>query len=69
MLVLTRKTGQRIFIGDDIVVSVVTVRGNQVRLGIEAPEAVPVRREEICFDPPHEPELCHSGKAGFAWTI
>lgn len=47
MLVLTRKPNQRINIGDDIVVTVLEVRGDQVRLGIEAPRHVTVQREEI----------------------
>ncbi|MFN8105201.1 MAG: carbon storage regulator CsrA [Acidimicrobiia bacterium] len=47
MLVLTRKPNQSINIGDDIVVTVLEVRGDQVRLGIEAPRHVGVQREEI----------------------
>ena len=47
MLVLTRKTDQSIMIGDDIKVFVVDVRGDQVKLGIEAPRSVSVHREEI----------------------
>lgn len=47
MLVLTRKPNQRINIGDDIVVTVLEVRGDQVRLGIDAPRHVAVQREEI----------------------
>lgn len=47
LLVLTRKPNQRINIGDDIVVTVLEVRGDQVRLGIEAPRDVGVQREEI----------------------
>lgn len=47
MLILTRKLGESITIGDDIKVSVLGVRGRQVRLGIEAPSHVVVHREEI----------------------
>lgn len=47
MLILTRKLGESITIGDDIKVSVLGVRGRQVRLGIEAPSDVVVHREEI----------------------
>lgn len=47
MLILTRKLGESITIGDDIKVSVLGVRGRQVRLGIEAPSNVVVHREEI----------------------
>lgn len=47
MLILTRKLGESITIGDDIKVSILGVRGRQVRLGIEAPSDVVVHREEI----------------------
>lgn len=47
MLVLSRKLGEKIVIGDGIVLTVVKVDRNQVRLGIEAPPDVPVFREEI----------------------
>ena len=47
MLILTRKLGESITIGDDIKVSILGVRGRQVRLGIEAPDSVVVHREEI----------------------
>jgi len=47
MLVLSRKLGEKIVIGDDIVVTVVKIDRNQIRLGIEAPEDVNVYREEI----------------------
>lgn len=47
MLVLSRKVGERIVIGNNIVVTVIAVNGQQVRLGIEAPSAVPVWREEL----------------------
>ena len=47
MLVLSRKIGEKILIGDDIVLTVVKIDRNQIRLGIEAPLEVPVYREEI----------------------
>ena len=47
MLVLSRQSGQTIVIGDDIEVTVVAIRGGNVRLGIEAPRQVPVNRREI----------------------
>jgi carbon storage regulator len=47
VLILTRKLGESITIGDDIKVSVLGIRGRQVRLGIEAPTKVVVHREEI----------------------
>lgn len=47
MLILTRKIGESIIIGDNIVVNVLGIRGLQVRLGIEAPRDVSVHREEV----------------------
>jgi carbon storage regulator len=48
MLVLTRKLNERIMIGDDIVITLIEVRGdNSVRIGIEAPRGVKIQREEI----------------------
>jgi carbon storage regulator len=50
MLVLTRREGERITLGDDIVVTVVSVQGNKVRIGITAPDDVSIRRGELIFD-------------------
>lgn len=47
MLVLSRKLGEKIVIGENIVVTVVKIDRNQIRIGIEAPHEVPVYREEI----------------------
>ena len=47
MLILTRKPEESIVIGDDTEITVLSVRGNQVRIGIKAPDEVPVHREEI----------------------
>uniref|UniRef100_A0A7V4G6Q4 Translational regulator CsrA n=1 Tax=Desulfobacca acetoxidans TaxID=60893 RepID=A0A7V4G6Q4_9BACT len=47
MLILTRKAGEGLFIGDDIRLTVLEIRGKQIRLGIEAPANVVVLREEI----------------------
>lgn len=47
MLILTRKLGEMIRIGDDVTVRVIEVRGGQIRLGVEAPASVRIYREEI----------------------
>lgn len=47
MLILTRREGQSISIGDDIVVTINAINGHQVRIGIVAPRDVPVHRDEI----------------------
>lgn len=47
MLTFTRRDGQRIMIGDDIIITVVEVRGRQARISIQAPEDVRVDREEV----------------------
>ena len=58
MLVLTRKTTESIQIGDEISIVVLEVRGNQVRLGIDAPREVPVHRREV-----YEALQAHGGEA------
>lgn len=47
MLILTRRVGETLVIGDDVTVTVLSVRGNQVRIGVNAPKNVTVHREEI----------------------
>jgi carbon storage regulator len=47
MLIVTRRPGERVMVGDQVVITVIEVKGSSVRIGIDAPRAVPVYREEI----------------------
>jgi carbon storage regulator len=47
MLILTRRVGESLMIGDDVTITVLGVKGNQVRIGVNAPKEVAVHREEI----------------------
>jgi carbon storage regulator len=63
MLVLSRKLGEKIVIGDNIVLTVVAIKGNQIRVGVEAPRTVSVWRGELLLDQQptvvsREEELC-----------
>ena len=51
MLILTRRSNERIFIGDDIVLSILAIEGKRVKIGIDAPKDVSILREEIRNDP------------------
>ena len=68
MLVLSRKKNESIVINDDIVVTIVEVRGAKVRLGIEAPKDIPVHRRELLAAILAEQELADSGKASDSQT-
>ena len=47
MLILTRKVGESLLIGDDVSITILNIRGNQVKIGVQAPKDVSVHREEI----------------------
>ncbi len=47
MLIITRRPGEKVMIGDDVVIEVIEVSGSSVRIGIDAPKAIPVYREEL----------------------
>lgn len=59
MLVLSRKKHESIIINDNITVTVVEIRGDKVRLGIEAPKEIPIHREEISQAIQQEHEVTH----------
>ncbi len=63
MLVLSRKKNESIVINDDIVVTIVEIRGDKVRLGIKAPRDIPVHRREVLDAILREQELADVGKA------
>lgn len=66
MLILTRRVGESVIIGDNVDVTVLGVKGNQVRIGVKAPKDVTVHREEIyqklCDEQGHDPR--HSDDHG-----
>ncbi len=59
MLILTRRVGERLMIGDDISITTLGIKGNQVRYGITAPRDLPIQREEI-YTPPTTAARSHS---------
>ncbi len=61
MLILTRRVGEALMIGDNISISVLGVKGNQVRIGIDAPKEVAVHREEI-FNKIHSVQVSPEGE-------
>lgn len=71
MLVLSRKKNEQIMIGEDVVLTIVDVRGDKVRIGIEAPSHIPVHRQEVYLalqepDPPASvatPEVMDEGQS------
>lgn len=60
MLILTRRIGETLMVGDEVTVTVLGVNGNQVRIGVNAPKDVPVHREEIYARIQREKQSEHS---------
>jgi carbon storage regulator len=68
MLVLTRKSNQSIMIGDDIEISVLSVNGEKVRIGIQAPREIPVFRKEVYLNIQAERAAANGPKVNQALT-
>ena len=62
MLILTRRVGETLMIGDNVTVTVLGVKGNQVRIGINAPKDLAVHREEIFQRIKREQEVASAGE-------
>ncbi len=65
MLILTRRVGETLMIGDDVTVTVLGVKGNQVRIGVNAPKDIAVHREEIYERIKREQENANGGQPGY----
>jgi carbon storage regulator len=63
VLILTRRVGETVMIGDEVAVTVLRVKGNQVRLGVNAPKSISVQREEIFQRMKREGGPAHNGAA------
>lgn len=63
MLIITRRAGQKVMLGDDVAIHVMEIAGNNVRLGIDAPKEMPVYREEIWVAVKQENESAAKGES------
>jgi carbon storage regulator len=64
MLVLSRKKGERVLIGQDIYVKVIEIKGDRVKLGFEGPNEVPIHREELAIQMATEALFCECTPVG-----
>ena len=69
MLILTRRVGETVMIGNEVTVTVLGVKGNQVRIGVNAPKDVPVHREEIYERIKREQDQDHPAGASAAKIV
>jgi len=69
MLILTRRVGESVMIGEDVTITVLRVKGNQVRLGVNAPRTVSVQREEIFERIKHEDADTAAGSVALKGVI
>jgi carbon storage regulator len=67
MLVLSRHRDERIMLGDDIVITIVDIRGDKIRIGIDAPSSMPVHRQEV-YEAIHRGDPRHAAAAPKAST-
>ncbi|SFC24076.1 carbon storage regulator CsrA [Peribacillus sp. B-H-3] len=69
MLVLTRKTGESIMIGDDIEITIVAVEGEQIKLGIQAPKDIDIHRKEIYLSIQQENSAAMNAKSNLLSSL
>ena len=68
MLILTRRVGESLMIGDEVTVTVLSIRGNQVRIGVNAPKEVAVHREEVYERIQHKEGNSYPDKEGNSYS-
>jgi carbon storage regulator len=64
MLRITRRVGERIILGDDVIIEVTEIKGQTVRIGIEAPRSLPIYREELWLEVKRENEAAARSQSG-----